>query len=271
MSAMQASVSRERNSEPTTLAAGPERMVSTGYSSARLESIREPSPLTTISGAWMPRSTHHPADRPDQVAQQGDEPGVQGGGQRPARGVQVAGQLVAAGHRQSAVLTHEPAHRVLVRRVAHREVARDGEGRHAPGMAPDGLQRGGLVQRGGFVARRVVASAHQHDRVAAQGLPQAGLLEHVGGVADQDQADGAALPLHDGIGGQGRGQGDQLHGPARQSGGQHVVHGLADAQGQVVPGGQGLGGSGYPFGWIEEDRVGVGSSRIDAKQHRASS
>ena len=56
MSAMQASVSRERKSEPTTLAAGPERMVSTGYSRASAESMSEPSPLTTISGERMPRS-----------------------------------------------------------------------------------------------------------------------------------------------------------------------------------------------------------------------
>ncbi len=42
-----------RNPAPTTLAAGPDRMVSTGYSRAICAFISEPSPLTIISGASM--------------------------------------------------------------------------------------------------------------------------------------------------------------------------------------------------------------------------
>jgi len=39
---------------PIKLAAGPEHMVSTGLSSAMLASIKEPSPFTTIKGAFIP-------------------------------------------------------------------------------------------------------------------------------------------------------------------------------------------------------------------------
>ena len=46
-----------RNPAPTTLAAGPDRRVSTGYSSATSARIKEPSPLTIISGASIDSSS----------------------------------------------------------------------------------------------------------------------------------------------------------------------------------------------------------------------
>ncbi len=42
---------------PTALAAGPERIVSTGRPNAHSARTSEPSPFTTISGATSPRST----------------------------------------------------------------------------------------------------------------------------------------------------------------------------------------------------------------------
>jgi hypothetical protein len=49
-----------RKPAPTTLAAGPDRMVSTGYSSAISAFISEPSPLTIISGASIDSSASTP-------------------------------------------------------------------------------------------------------------------------------------------------------------------------------------------------------------------
>ena len=42
---------------PMTLAAGPERMVSTGRASAVSALIKEPSPFTIINGEWISRSS----------------------------------------------------------------------------------------------------------------------------------------------------------------------------------------------------------------------
>ena len=56
MSETTKSVSPVRNPAPTTLAAGPDRMVSTGHSSAIAAFINEPSPLTIISGASIDSS-----------------------------------------------------------------------------------------------------------------------------------------------------------------------------------------------------------------------
>ena len=54
MSMTKASWTSHRWSPPMTLAAGPDRVVSTGRSRATSASISDPSPLTTIRGAWIP-------------------------------------------------------------------------------------------------------------------------------------------------------------------------------------------------------------------------
>ena len=46
-----------KNPAPTTLAAGPDKMVSTGYSSATWALMSDPSPLTIMSGASIDSST----------------------------------------------------------------------------------------------------------------------------------------------------------------------------------------------------------------------
>ena len=56
MSMTMASFCPVRYMAPMRLAAGPQRMVSTGFSLARASPIMDPSPLTIIRGAWMPFS-----------------------------------------------------------------------------------------------------------------------------------------------------------------------------------------------------------------------
>ena len=61
MSETRMSSSPDRWRAPTRLAAGPERMVSTGQVSASSALISEPSPFTTISGALMPLRASSPS------------------------------------------------------------------------------------------------------------------------------------------------------------------------------------------------------------------
>ena len=134
----------------------------------------------------MPRSASRPSHRADQLLQLGNEARVEGAGQRAARRIELRGQLVAAGHRQVGQLADQLAHRDLMRRIAHREIAADGEGRDLRRMVRDRRPHRREVERPLLVAGRLVAAGDEDDRIAAQRLAQAGAIQRLGVVAQQD-------------------------------------------------------------------------------------
>ncbi len=195
-----------------------------------------------------------------------DQPGVQDRGQRPPGRVEVAGQLVGAGHRQAGRLAHQVAHPELVGRVAHAEVARHGEGLDGVGVACDRGAGGGLVEGRLLVAQGAVAAGDEGQGIAADGGRQGGALEGLLVVADQQQADRVALALDHRVGRQGGGEGDQPHVLGRPPV-EDAFHDLADAERQVVLGGQRLGRGHDARGLVVENGVAIGAAGIDSQKH----
>ncbi len=112
---------------PTTLAAGPDRMVSTGYSSAISAFISEPSPLTIINGASNASLREHLRQRLDQVADLRRQARVQRGRQRPPRRIELGTQFVRAGHRLRRQRANQLARPQFMRRIAHGKIGGDCE------------------------------------------------------------------------------------------------------------------------------------------------
>ena len=71
---------------------------------------------------------------------------------RPPRRVEIAGELVGAGHRQAGRLAHQRPHPQLVGRIAHAEIAGHGEG----------LDLAGVLGRPGRSQHRHGGGAGQH-------------------------------------------------------------------------------------------------------------
>ena len=145
------------------------------------------------------------AHRADEVAQGGDQAGVERRRRRPADGVQFGGQLVPAGDGQQwlplrgSQFLHQRLDAQLVRGVAHAEVARNGERRDFVAVGQNRRARGLLVQRRGFVAVHSMPAAYV-DHVARHQLAlEAELPDQRRIVADEEQADGAALAFDDGV------------------------------------------------------------------------
>ena len=111
--------------------------------------------------------------RQDQLLQQGDQPRVEHGGHGAARRVELAGELVTAGHRQAASLADKVAQRDLVRRVAHAEVAGHGEGGRLGRVLGDRRLGGGQVEGALLVPARLMPALEEHDRVARHGAAEA--------------------------------------------------------------------------------------------------
>ena len=83
-------------------------------------------------------------------------------------------------------------------------------------------------------------------------------------MADHQQADRAALALDNGVCRQGGRQGDQADVPAIVA--EHAFHRAAHADGQVVLGGQRLGGADDTLVGVEEDGVRIGAAGVDTQK-----
>ena len=151
----------------------------------------------------MPRSTSV-SNRDDQLLQQRDEPGVQGGRQGSTGCVQPGGQLMAAGDRLSGELPDQTPHRQLVRRVANTEVAGDGIRIHIVRLSQNRFPCRLDVERSRLHPGAIMSAADQHDSLLGDDLLGRQLPKQIGIVTDQQKTDRSALPLDNGIGGQGR-------------------------------------------------------------------
>ena len=217
-----------------------------------------------------------PFDRLHQLLQLRNEARVERGGERAARRVELGGELVAAGHRLSGQLAHQGAHRDLVRRIAHREIAADREGRDLGRVLQDRRAHRRHVQLGLRLAGRLVAAGHHHHRIAAHRLAQAGALQRLGIVAHEDEADRRAVLFHDRVGGEGGGDrdhGDVGDAAVRRQMRQDRLDRAGQPDREVMLGGERLGlgdHAAIDLGarGVEQDRVGVGSARIEPKQDR---
>ncbi len=121
MSETSTSSSPERCRAPTTLAAGPDRIVSTGRFRASSADQRAVAlhHHQRRRDALLP---HQPFHRADQMLELRDQPRVQRRGQRAARRVQLRGQFMAAGDRQAGDLADQLPRRQLMGRVAHGKI-----------------------------------------------------------------------------------------------------------------------------------------------------
>ncbi len=200
----------------------------------------------------------------DELLDVGDEAGVECGGEGAARGVQVGGELVPAGDRQPGELAHQLAHAQLVGGVAHAEIARDGEGFGVRSVLADGCLSALQVEGRLLGAGDGVPALQEDRRVAPEGFAQACQAERIGGIAEQQQADGGAVSLYQGVGRQCGGDRDQGDGGMLAGGRQDGLDGVPDADREVVLGGEGFGGSQHAALFVEEDCVGVGAAGVDA-------
>ena len=116
-------------------------------------------------------------DGGDQFAEQGNQPGVEGGGGGPADRVELAGQFVTAGDGQAADLFDELAHAQFVGGIADSEVAGDGEGLDFVAALPDGTADRLFVEWLGFVPLAVVAAADVDDVAGGQVALEAAALD----------------------------------------------------------------------------------------------
>jgi hypothetical protein len=116
-----------------------------------------------------------------------------------------------------------------------------------------------------------VTAGHVHDIVGDQLSPQVEAADEALVVAHQEEVDGVAVALDDGVGGQGGGQAHQLHVTGREaaSAGQGLAlfeeggEGPGNAHGQVLGGGERFGAGQYFVGGaIGEDGVDLGSFDI---------
>ncbi len=174
---------------------------------------------------------------------------------------------MAAGHRLAEGGQCVPD-RQLVGRVADAELGGDGEGLDLQ-LGRRGDHRVD-VEGVAFVAVGVVAAVGQDDRATGQGLTEAAAIQLGLGEADEDQADRAAVPLDQGVGGQGRRQRHQGDGGGRvlvgRCGLQDPVDGFGHPDRQVPPG-PGLGRGDDAAAGVEQDGVGVGPAGVDPDPH----
>ena len=146
----------------------------------------------------------------DQLAQQRDQPGVECGSGGAAHGIELAGQLVAAGDGQAGQFLGELADSQFMGRVAHPEVPGDGEGLDLVAALEHGAAHGFFIERLGLVALAVVAAAHVHHVLGDEVAGEAAALDQGRVVADEEETDRGSLILDDGIGRQGGRQADQV-------------------------------------------------------------
>ena len=147
-----------------------------------------------------------PFHRLHQLLQLRNEPRIQRGGQRAARRVELGGELMAAGHRLAGQFAHQRAHRDLVRRIAHREIAADREGRDLRRVLQD--RRAHRRRRRARACGSPVGlwpPATITTGSPPMRLAQAGALQGLGIVAHEDEADRRAMLFHDRVGREGGG------------------------------------------------------------------
>ena len=163
-----------RNPAPTTLAAGPDRMVSTGYSSATSALISEPSPLTIMSGASIDSS----ASTRDSASMRWRICGVRRAfstavsARRGASSFELSSCAQVTGFlRQRA---DDLARAQFVRRVAHGKIRRHGERLDARVVhRSPRARRPPRRARVAFLAGAPMAALiHAHQRAAAVALPR---------------------------------------------------------------------------------------------------
>ncbi len=115
-----------------------------------------------------------------------------------------------------------------------------------------------------------VPALQEYRRVAAEGFAQTGQAERIGGIAEQQQADRGAMPLDQGVGCQCSRDGDQADGwmrfarPAPTWPGSTASMAVANANRQVVFGGEGFGRSQHALFFVEQDGVCVGAAGVNA-------
>ena len=163
-------------------------------------------------------------------------------------------------------LADQVAYPQFVLGIAHGEIAghREGRDRIRQPVEPVG-QRTGIEYR--LMAVDIVPAGQEHDGIGAERLAKAVALEILRAEADHDEADAPTLALDQRIGRKRGGQrGETNRGRVGAGLGQHVADGAANALGQVVPGGQRLGPGLDPVLGAEENRVGIGTARIDAEK-----
>ena len=200
----------------------------------------------------------------------GDEPRIQGRGERAPGRVQAGRQLGGQSYWFAPALHDAGACLLLVRGVAHREGGRQRKGIDLRGHAVDGrIQRFQVQWRSRF-AVVVVPTGDALHRHAGECLGNAGALGHGSVKADQQHADRAAMALDHRIGGQRGGYRDQrnvLRPQARGQGGNRLGNRIAHAQRQIALGGDGLGGGDDALAaGVDDGGVGVGAAGVDANQ-----
>jgi hypothetical protein len=224
-----------RKPAPTTLAAGPDKMVSTGYSSAISAFISDPSPFTIINGASMD-SRSSTRQGLDEVTDLGGEPRVQRRRERAPRGVEFRAQLMSTGNGLGRQGTHQLARPQFMRRIAHREICGDGESLDAGFVVDHRMSHCGLVQFSRLIAGGRMTALDAHDQAAAARPLQTGALYHGVIETDQQRADGAEAAFDHGIGREGgryRHQADVPVAAARRKQLEHGADCFADADGEI--------------------------------------
>ena len=271
MSATRKSGRPERNPAPTTLAAGPDSTVSTGHSSATSAFMRDPSPLTIMSGASTDSASSTAAERLDQAADLRRQARIERRGQGAPWRVQARTEFVGAGDRLVAQLPHQRAGAQLVRGIADREAGGDGKAFDPRGAFLHRARQRGLIQRLELLAGGIVPAAQLEYRPGRVG-EQAGARHHRVIEADQHRRHGAEATFDDGVGRQRRrhrNQLDRLAIRAARERRQHGADGLGDPQGQVPVGGQRLGARDDVATVLQQHRVGVGPAGVEAEPERA--
>ena len=173
---------------------------------------------------------------------------------------------MAAGDRFARELHRQALHGQLVGGVARAKVAGDGIGCHVGGVFKDRCPGGLQIQRLPLRAVILMTTSNQGIATSAQLALQVLRLPDPLLVADQQGADGRSVTLDDGIGSQRGGKRNQPH--IGRLGREDALHGLADADGQIVFGGQGFRRCQDAVGLIlEQHRVGIGAAGINAENN----
>ena len=187
------------------LAAGPERMVSTGRCRASPACTREPSPFTTMSGALSPRRDIIRSTAAIRSAIMGIRRAFstvvrarRGASRRSLRSCeQVTGRSQCS--RTSACARASWA----ALRTAKWAVTR--ERRYRVGVARDRLRDRRFVQGAQLGARGIVSARDEGDRISPERRPESGARQGLRTLSDQEQAHRRALPLDYRVGGEGGG------------------------------------------------------------------
>ena len=161
--------------------------------------------------------------------------------------------------------TDPVAHPLLVRRVAHGEIAGDGEGGDGFGKHRQDLVERRHVERR-LVAVHVVAAGQEEDGIVAERVGQPVALEVLGAEADHDEPGAPALSFHQRIGGERRGERDEADGRDRRLRlRKHRLHSARYADREVVARGERLGAGDDALRFAVEHGVRIGAAGIDAE------